>query len=45
MSNHPASRILKDFFHPELEINREHVPAILGLTASPVVNSKAGKLE
>ncbi|KAL8890684.1 MAG: hypothetical protein Q9215_002192 [Flavoplaca cf. flavocitrina] len=45
MSNHPASRILKDFFHPELEISKEHVPAILGLTASPVINSKAGKLE
>ncbi|KAL8759187.1 MAG: hypothetical protein Q9199_000945 [Rusavskia elegans] len=45
MSNHPASRILRDFFHPQLAINKEQTPAILGLTASPVVNSKAGKLE
>ncbi|KAI4224392.1 MAG: hypothetical protein L6R36_004692 [Xanthoria steineri] len=45
MSDHPASRILRDFFHPQLAINKEQTPAILGLTASPVVNSKAGKLE
>ncbi|KAL8807644.1 MAG: hypothetical protein Q9182_000628 [Xanthomendoza sp. 2 TL-2023] len=45
MSNHPASRILRDFYHPHLARDQEQSPAILGLTASPVVNSKIGQLE
>ncbi|MCJ1274748.1 Dicer-like protein 2 [Puttea exsequens] len=42
IGNHPSSRLLRDFYHPASEINR---PSILGLTASPVVNGKAGNLE
>ncbi|KAI4240418.1 MAG: hypothetical protein L6R40_005129 [Gallowayella cf. fulva] len=45
MANHPASRILRDFYHPQLAVNRAGAPAILGLTASPIVNGKAGQLE
>ncbi|KAL8801992.1 MAG: hypothetical protein Q9200_006748, partial [Gallowayella weberi] len=45
MSNHPASRILRDFYHPHRATDQEQTPAILGLTASPVVNSKVGQLE
>ena len=43
--DHPASRILRDFYHPYLATGLKNVPAILGLTASPVVNKRAGKLE
>lgn len=42
--NHPMNSICKLFYHPALE-DRLPVPAILGLTASPVVNSKHGSLE
>ncbi|KAI4290484.1 MAG: hypothetical protein L6R35_000238 [Caloplaca aegaea] len=45
IADHPASRILRDFYHPCLAANNGQAPAILGLTASPVVNNKAGKLE
>ncbi|KAL8679737.1 MAG: hypothetical protein Q9186_004009 [Xanthomendoza sp. 1 TL-2023] len=45
MSNHPAARILRDFYHPYLATDQDQPPAILGLTASPVVNGKAGQLE
>ncbi|KAI4146772.1 MAG: hypothetical protein L6R39_003331, partial [Caloplaca ligustica] len=45
IADHPASRILRDFYHPHLAASSDHIPAILGLTASPVVNSKVGKLE
>lgn len=42
IGDHPSSRILRDFYH---QTKTEERPAILGLTASPVVNSKVGKLE
>ncbi|KAL8723097.1 MAG: hypothetical protein Q9225_000568, partial [Loekoesia sp. 1 TL-2023] len=45
IADHPASRILRDFYHPYLAASNGPVPAILGLTASPVVNSKIGRLE
>ncbi|KAL8695165.1 MAG: hypothetical protein Q9218_000333 [Villophora microphyllina] len=45
IANNPASRILRDFYHPHLDLGHEQRPAILGLTASPVVNSSVGRLE
>lgn len=41
IGNHPSSRILRDFYHVTPAHDR---PSILGLTASPVVNSKVGNL-
>ena len=39
--NHPSSKILRNFYHAS---PAEVRPSILGLSASPVVNSKAGNL-
>lgn len=41
IGKHPSSRILHDFYHTSKVDER---PAILGLTASPVINSKVGNL-
>lgn len=41
IGNHPSSRILLDFYHKS---NTGERPTILGLTASPVINSKVGNL-
>ncbi|KAI9741256.1 MAG: Dicer-like protein 2 [Cirrosporium novae-zelandiae] len=41
---HPASLIMKHFYHPRVS-RGEKVPYILGLTASPVINAKAGELQ
>lgn len=43
--NHPASRIMKGFYHPCRKRSPDQLPVILGLTASPIVNSKIGGLE
>ncbi|KAL9596168.1 MAG: hypothetical protein Q9219_005988 [cf. Caloplaca sp. 3 TL-2023] len=45
IADHPASRILRDFYHPQRAMNEYEVPAILGLTASPVINSRIGGLQ
>lgn len=42
VGNHPANRIMKDFYHPNFQ--RLEVPAILGLTASPIVKAKPNQL-
>ncbi|KAF2172879.1 hypothetical protein M409DRAFT_16833 [Zasmidium cellare ATCC 36951] len=42
--SHPMNSIMKLFYHPAIQQGRP-VPDILGLTASPVVNSKHGSLE
>jgi ERCC4-related helicase len=42
--NHPAARILQQFYHPE-RLAGKVVPHILGLTASPISNEKSGGLE
>ncbi|KAJ5330175.1 hypothetical protein N7452_010565 [Penicillium brevicompactum] len=43
---HPANRIMQNHYHPTLQRSgRDSVPAILGLTASPVVQSKKNELE
>lgn len=42
VGNHPANRIMKDFYHPNFQ--RLEVPAILGLSASPIVKSKPNQL-
>ena len=44
ISNHPANRILRDFYHPALTTMRQ-VPHILGLTASPTFNNKGGGIQ
>ncbi|KAL8874525.1 MAG: hypothetical protein Q9174_000163 [Haloplaca sp. 1 TL-2023] len=44
VAKHPASRILKEFFHPCFAEDPSKAPAILGLTASPVVNSNVARL-
>lgn len=40
--NHPASRILRQFYHSASDRDR---PAILGLSASPLVSNKVGNLD
>jgi hypothetical protein len=35
---------MQNFYHPALQ-TAEEVPAVLGLTASPIVNAKQGGLE
>lgn len=40
---HPANRIMQDFYHHRLR-ERLEIPAILGLTASPVVRAKPDQL-
>ncbi|CAG8162910.1 unnamed protein product [Penicillium salamii] len=43
---HPANRIMQNHYHPAvLRSGRGAVPRILGLTASPVVQSKKNELE
>jgi superfamily II DNA or RNA helicase len=44
ISNHPANRIMRDFYHPSQRA-RYHVPHVLGLTASPIMNNKGGGLQ
>ena len=44
-ADHPASRIMRNFYHPYASTNPQNVPAVLGLTASPVINSKVGSLQ
>ena len=44
ISNHPANRIMRDFYHPARVLKNE-VPYILGLSASPIINNKAGGLQ
>jgi hypothetical protein len=39
--NHPANRIMSGFYMPRLEKNVNHLPRILGLSASPVQKAKA----
>ncbi|KAF2463456.1 dicer-like protein 2 [Lindgomyces ingoldianus] len=40
--NHPASRIMSQFYKPLLQRNRSvHIPRILGLSASPVMGARA----
>ncbi|CAK4028247.1 Dicer 2 [Lecanosticta acicola] len=41
---HPMNAILQRFYHPAKQLG-QHTPHILGLSASPVVNSKHGNLE
>ncbi|KAF8420020.1 hypothetical protein EV426DRAFT_613050 [Tirmania nivea] len=41
--DHPANRIMKDFYHPRLT-HDDYLPAILGLTASPLFNGTAAQL-
>jgi ERCC4-related helicase len=39
--DHPANRIMKNHYHPQLHrFGKEAAPAILGLTASPVMKAK-----
>ncbi|KFY33349.1 hypothetical protein V494_07693 [Pseudogymnoascus sp. VKM F-4513 (FW-928)] len=43
---HPANKIMKNYYHPLLERKGPHaVPHILGLTASPVIRSKPSDLQ
>lgn len=42
--NHPMNAILQRFYHPAKELGQQ-IPHILGLSASPVINSKQGSLE
>ena len=44
-AEHPASRIMRDFYHPHSSDPSDDIPDILGLTASPVINSKPGSLQ
>jgi len=41
VGNHPSNKILREFYHKSVAEER---PAILGLTASPIVNDKIGNL-
>ncbi|KAF8468942.1 hypothetical protein BDZ91DRAFT_721433 [Kalaharituber pfeilii] len=41
--DHPANKIMKDFYHPRRRLG-ENVPAILGLTASPLFNKSVDSL-
>ena len=44
-ADHPASRIMRDFYHPYASTNPPNIPAVLGLTASPVFNNEVGSLQ
>ena len=44
-ADHPSNRIMRDFYHPTLVRRPKMVPHILGLTASPVVNSASDGIE
>lgn len=39
--NHPARRIISEFYMPRVGRHEEDVPKILGLSASPVMKAKA----
>ena len=41
IGNHPLNRILREFYH---KCKVKERPSVLGLTASPVINSKVSKL-
>ncbi|PPJ60352.1 hypothetical protein CBER1_10883 [Cercospora berteroae] len=41
---HPMNQIMQDFYRPA-QAKGEHVPHILGLSASPVMSTQAGSLE
>ncbi|RPA97128.1 P-loop containing nucleoside triphosphate hydrolase protein [Choiromyces venosus 120613-1] len=43
VGQHPANRIMQDFYHPRARKGLE-VPAVLGLTASPVMKSTPDQL-
>ncbi|KAI9776190.1 MAG: Dicer-like protein 2 [Geoglossum umbratile] len=46
VESHPANRIMQDFYHPLLRGGgKECVPHILGISASPIVNSKPRGLQ
>ncbi|KAI9770812.1 MAG: Dicer-like protein 2 [Geoglossum simile] len=46
VESHPANMIMRDFYHPLLrDEGKEHVPHILGISASPIVNSKPRGLQ
>lgn len=36
---------MQEFYHPHVVETPDNVPAILGLTASPVIKKKSGSLE
>lgn len=38
---HPAHQIMSDFYITRLNVNGDHLPKILGLSASPVMKAKA----
>ncbi|KAK5805866.1 hypothetical protein VI817_000124 [Penicillium citrinum] len=40
---HPGNRIMRDFYHP-MHLEEQHVPHILGLTASPIMRSNVGEI-
>ncbi|KAK0923939.1 Dicer-like protein 2 [Friedmanniomyces endolithicus] len=41
IKNHPMNAIMKNFYHPA-KLRAESMPAVLGLTASPVFNPRQG---
>jgi hypothetical protein len=42
IGEHPANKIMKDHYYPCIErAGRDSVPAVLGLTASPVMSARA----
>ncbi|KAL2351930.1 P-loop containing nucleoside triphosphate hydrolase protein [Cryomyces antarcticus] len=43
--NDPMNQIMQNFYRPELATSGTSTPHILGLSASPVVNAKAGGLQ
>lgn len=43
--NHAANRIMQEFYHSHAVKTADNVPAILGLTASPVVKQKSESLK
>lgn len=44
-ADHPANKIMQDFYHSLGRDSKNHIPAILGLTASPITSKKSGGLE
>ncbi|KAI9675092.1 MAG: Dicer-like protein 2 [Caeruleum heppii] len=45
VGNYSANLIMQQFYYPQLEADPKQVPHVLGLSASPVMNAKAGGLE
>lgn len=43
--DHPANRILQNFYHPLKRDSPQDIPYILGLTASPVTSVKENSLQ